>query len=47
VSVAPATVVREGKENGVYRTTWNGDMYPENKLLKQYREEVEGKRVWE
>jgi hypothetical protein len=47
VRVEKATVVREGNGNGVYRTTWNGDVYPENKVLEQYRDEGEGKRVWE
>jgi hypothetical protein len=47
VSIAKAAVVLEGKGNGVYRTTWNGDVYPENKVLEHYRDEGEGKRVWE
>jgi hypothetical protein len=42
ISVAKVTVVREGKGNGVYRSTWNGDVCPDNKVLEQYREEGRG-----
>jgi hypothetical protein len=46
ISVAKVTVVREGKENGVYRSTWNGDVCPDNKVLEQYREEGRGSEFW-
>ena len=47
VGVAKATVVQDGKGNGVYRADWKGDAFPDDKVLEQYREEGEGKRVWE
>lgn len=47
LGVARATVVQDGKGNGVYRTTEKGEVYPENAILQKYRNEGLGKTVLE
>lgn len=47
LDVARATVVRNGKGNGVYRTTEKGEVYPETALLEKYRNEELEKTVLE
>ena len=47
LGVAGATVVKDGKGNGVYRTTGKGEVYPEKNILEKYRKEGLGKVVLE
>jgi hypothetical protein len=47
VSVAKATVVKEGKGNGVYRIEPNDETCPESAMLEEYRKEGKGKLIYE
>jgi hypothetical protein len=47
LGVARATVVQDGKGNGVYRTTEKGEVYPEKAILEKYRNEGLEKTVLE
>jgi len=47
IGVAQSTVVKDGKGNGVYRTTDKGEVYPEKKILEKYRDEEVGRVVLE
>jgi hypothetical protein len=47
IGVAQSTVVKDGKGNGVYRTTEKGEVCPEKKILEKYRAEGVGKVVLE
>lgn len=47
IGVAQSTVGKDGKGNGVYRTTEKGEVYPEKKILEKYRDEGVGKVVLE
>jgi hypothetical protein len=47
IGIAQSTVVKDGKGNGVYRTTEKGEVYPEKKILEKYRDEGVGKVVFE
>jgi hypothetical protein len=44
---AAATIMTGGKGNGVYRTNFNGDAFPEHKLLIEYRNGGVGKTVYD
>jgi hypothetical protein len=47
VSVAKATVVKEGRGNGVYRIEPNDETCPESALLEGYRNEGKGALIYE
>ena len=47
LGAAGATVVKDAKGNGVYRTTGTGEVYPEKTILEKYRNEGLGKVVLE
>jgi hypothetical protein len=47
VGVARATVVKEGKGNGVYRIESNDEMCTENVMLDGYRKEGKGRLIYE
>jgi hypothetical protein len=47
VGVARSTMMKEGKGNGVYRVSWNGEVCKDNKILDKYREEGCGKLVYD
>jgi hypothetical protein len=47
VGVARATVVKEGRGNGVYRIEPNDEACPESALLEGYRKEGKGKLIYE
>jgi len=47
VTAARSTVAKDGKGNGVYRTTWNCEVCKESKILEKHREERLGMVVFE
>jgi hypothetical protein len=47
VAAAKSMVVKDGRGNGVYRTTWNCEVCKDSKILDKYREDGLGKTVFE
>lgn len=46
LKVATPTVIEDGEGNGVYRTNWNNEVFPDKKLLAKYREDGFGTLAW-
>jgi hypothetical protein len=46
LKVATPTVTKDGNGNGVYRTKWDNEVFPDKKLLAQYREDGLGTLAW-